>query len=220
MLRSLLHLCYFSRCRCVTLKDIPVVECVNFNQPFQILDRKIQRNRFPVSPFKSWPTLPCERGSDVGTAALWKDPRRETTETTRCIPSLFIYFNLSIMSRGKHWITEPDQELMPTIGEKGYASKKPVTIVEAFRTTVAKHGNCNALASQTKVDVRAIYAHFTQHNRVITSHSSSFRLRASFPTGSSGAGTITTEIASLSPRLLSSWRLTSLRSLTSWASTR
>jgi len=58
------------------------------------------------------------------------------------------------MSRGKHWITEPDQELVPTIGEKGYASKKPVTIVEAFRATVAKHGNCHALASQTKVDVR------------------------------------------------------------------
>lgn len=111
------------------------------------------------------------------------------------------------MSRGKYWITEPDQELVPTIGEKGYASKKPVTIVEAFRTTVAKHGNCNALASQTKVDVRtylAIHKRFGQHLILIFRFFSSLLRRASFPTGSSGAGTITTETASLSPRPLSS----------------
>ncbi len=58
------------------------------------------------------------------------------------------------MSTGKFWVTEPDQELPPRIGTTGFAARKPVTIVEAFRASVAKNGNGNALAAQTKVDVR------------------------------------------------------------------
>ena len=57
------------------------------------------------------------------------------------------------MSRGKCWVTEPDQELEPKIAESGYASLKPITIIDAFKNTVANHGTRNALASQTKVDV-------------------------------------------------------------------
>ena len=60
------------------------------------------------------------------------------------------------MSRGKCWVTEPDQELEPKIGQSGFASVPAVTIVDALRLTVAKHGNCNALASQTKVDVSVV----------------------------------------------------------------
>eukprot|EP00286_Rhodomonas_abbreviata_P009826 CAMPEP_0181342300 /NCGR_PEP_ID=MMETSP1101-20121128/30920_1 /TAXON_ID=46948 /ORGANISM="Rhodomonas abbreviata, Strain Caron Lab Isolate" /LENGTH=142 /DNA_ID=CAMNT_0023453735 /DNA_START=9 /DNA_END=434 /DNA_ORIENTATION=+ len=53
---------------------------------------------------------------------------------------------------GKHWVTEPDQVMEPKVGESGFAARKPETIYEAFKNTVEKHGTCNALASQEKVD--------------------------------------------------------------------
>jgi hypothetical protein len=57
------------------------------------------------------------------------------------------------MSTGKYWVTEPHQELPPTIAKTGFASIPAVTVVEQFRATCAAHGNANALACQTKVDV-------------------------------------------------------------------
>eukprot|EP00428_Durinskia_dybowskii_P074389 CAMPEP_0170405002 /NCGR_PEP_ID=MMETSP0117_2-20130122/26943_1 /TAXON_ID=400756 /ORGANISM="Durinskia baltica, Strain CSIRO CS-38" /LENGTH=656 /DNA_ID=CAMNT_0010662077 /DNA_START=51 /DNA_END=2018 /DNA_ORIENTATION=+ len=56
------------------------------------------------------------------------------------------------MSRGKHWVTEPDQEIEIKVDEKGYGSMKPITVIQALKNTVEKHGNCKAMASQTKVD--------------------------------------------------------------------
>lgn len=50
-------------------------------------------------------------------------------------------------------MTEPDQEIDIRVTETGYGSLKPITVIEAFKTTVANHGDCNALASQTKVNV-------------------------------------------------------------------
>jgi hypothetical protein len=58
------------------------------------------------------------------------------------------------MSRGKHWVTEPDQEVEVKVAESGFASIKPITIIEAMKNTVRLHGSCKALASQTKVNVR------------------------------------------------------------------
>lgn len=60
------------------------------------------------------------------------------------------------MSRGKHWVTEPDQEIEIKVDEKGYGSMKPITVIQALKNTVEKHGNCKAMASQTKVDVSII----------------------------------------------------------------
>jgi hypothetical protein len=85
-----------------------------------------------------------------------KDPATIFKATTPLVVLHPSRLNTIKMSKGKFWVTEPDQEIVPRIDEKGYGARPPVTIVEAFRSTVAKHGDCNALASQTKVDVSVL----------------------------------------------------------------
>jgi hypothetical protein len=65
------------------------------------------------------------------------------------------------MSRGKRWVTEPDQEIEVQVAERGFGSLKPITVIEALKATVANHGTCNAMASQTKIDVSLIVLQFS-----------------------------------------------------------
>mmetsp|Transcript_19222 Transcript_19222/g.32520 ORF Transcript_19222/g.32520 Transcript_19222/m.32520 type:complete len:659 (-) Transcript_19222:312-2288(-) len=53
---------------------------------------------------------------------------------------------------GKHWVTEPDQEIAIKLTESGFGARPPTTLVEALLNTVEKHGDANAMGVQTKVD--------------------------------------------------------------------
>lgn len=57
-------------------------------------------------------------------------------------------------------MTEPDQEVEIKVSESGFGSVKPITVIEALKSTVANHGHCNAMASQTKVDVSVPMCYF------------------------------------------------------------
>ena len=54
---------------------------------------------------------------------------------------------------GKHWVTDPTAYLEPKIDKTGYGAKAPKTVIQVFRETVRKHGNQNALACKTNVNV-------------------------------------------------------------------
>lgn len=56
-------------------------------------------------------------------------------------------------TRGKHWVTEPDQEIEIVVGDKGYAAEPPVTLLQVFANTVKKFGNEKALALKRPVNV-------------------------------------------------------------------
>jgi hypothetical protein len=49
------------------------------------------------------------------------------------------------MSRGKYWVTEPDQIMEPKIGAKGFAARPPKTVIQVLKDTVKKHGDCKAI---------------------------------------------------------------------------
>ena len=51
-----------------------------------------------------------------------------------------------------HWATQPSANLEPKIGESGFASVPPKTIVEEFQAIVKKHGTRNALAAKVKIN--------------------------------------------------------------------
>lgn len=50
------------------------------------------------------------------------------------------------MSRGKYWVTEPDQVIEPKIAASGFGSIAPKTVIQVMQTTVEKHGNADAMA--------------------------------------------------------------------------
>lgn len=52
------------------------------------------------------------------------------------------------MSRGAHWVTEPDQEIDIKMEPKGYGAKQPRTVIEAFKETVSKHPQEKAMCSK------------------------------------------------------------------------
>lgn len=66
----------------------------------------------------------------------------------------------STTTTGKYWVTRPDQEIDVTqhLKPTGYASKKPMTIINALQKTVEFNGKRNAMATKLVVNVRACYA--------------------------------------------------------------
>ncbi|KAJ1402580.1 hypothetical protein B484DRAFT_424427, partial [Ochromonadaceae sp. CCMP2298] len=58
------------------------------------------------------------------------------------------------MSTGKHWVTEPDQEINVIVGTRpgDYAAAAPTTIIEALLKTVELHGSKKAMGVQEMVD--------------------------------------------------------------------
>ncbi len=61
------------------------------------------------------------------------------------------------MSRGKFWVTEPDQEVEVRVADSGYGARPPVTLIEVMKKTIKEHPTAKALASQTKVDVSDLF---------------------------------------------------------------
>jgi hypothetical protein len=57
------------------------------------------------------------------------------------------------MSTGKHWVTEPNQEINIVIDEKGFGARPPITVMQLLNSTVKKHGNENALGLKKPVNV-------------------------------------------------------------------
>lgn len=57
------------------------------------------------------------------------------------------------MSRGKYWVTEPNQFLEPKLSKSGYGARPPKTVVEVFQNTVAKFGGENAMAQKRIINV-------------------------------------------------------------------
>lgn len=58
------------------------------------------------------------------------------------------------MSRGKYWVTEPDQILEPKIAKNGFAATPPKTVIQVLLDTVNKHGGEKAMAQKRVVNVR------------------------------------------------------------------
>ena len=65
----------------------------------------------------------------------------------------------SSTTTGKYWVTRPDQEIDVTQHMKptGYASKKPMTIINALQKTVEFNGKRNAMATKLVVNVSVYY---------------------------------------------------------------
>ena len=65
---------------------------------------------------------------------------------------------MSATSTGKYWVTRPDQEIDVTHHMKstGFASKTPITVINAFKKTVELHGKRNALAAKLMIDVKCV----------------------------------------------------------------
>jgi len=57
------------------------------------------------------------------------------------------------MSTGKHWVTEPHQEISIVRDEKGFGSIPPITVIQSLAETVRKYGNENAMALKRPVNV-------------------------------------------------------------------
>ena len=53
---------------------------------------------------------------------------------------------------GSHWVTEPNAYLEPKVESSGFASLKPVTIIDQFTAVVEKHADKPALALKRKVN--------------------------------------------------------------------
>ena len=57
------------------------------------------------------------------------------------------------MSKGKHWVTQPDQEIEIQLGKTGFAALPPLTVIQALHKTVEKFGNEKAMALKRPVNV-------------------------------------------------------------------
>lgn len=55
---------------------------------------------------------------------------------------------------GKHWVTQPDQCKDPVVDKSGFGALPPITVIDLFKQTVEKHGDCNAMALKRPVAVR------------------------------------------------------------------
>ena len=60
------------------------------------------------------------------------------------------------MSKGKHWVTEPDQEIdlnyitnYNDSTKKGFQYRTPQTVISVLKTTVKKFGNQKAMGAKT-----------------------------------------------------------------------
>lgn len=62
------------------------------------------------------------------------------------------------MSRGQHWVTEPDQEIEIKLGSSGFSALPPQTVISAFIKTVELHGDEKALAAKEMVNVCAFFS--------------------------------------------------------------
>jgi len=58
---------------------------------------------------------------------------------------------------GKYWVSRPDQEIDVTLHMKstGFASKRPITIINALMKTVELNGKRNAMATKLIINVRS-----------------------------------------------------------------
>lgn len=56
-------------------------------------------------------------------------------------------------TRGKFWVTEPDQEVDIQLAPVGFGSIQPKTVTEVLTETVRKHGSQKALCLKRPVNV-------------------------------------------------------------------
>jgi hypothetical protein len=61
-----------------------------------------------------------------------------------------------MMSRGKYWVTEPDQEATINMNVPGYGVKPAKTVISVFHETVNKYGNEKAMALKRPIKVSYI----------------------------------------------------------------
>ena len=59
-------------------------------------------------------------------------------------------------TRGKYWVTEPDQaaDIAARMNSLPYGDKPPKTVIQVLMSTIEKHGSRPALCAKIPVNVR------------------------------------------------------------------